>query len=65
MVNDKGRQPFEAKDEMEGCEAKVGDNKEKCLKHGDERMLCYKTCGAFMTDGDFQPGVERKQVFEW
>lgn len=65
MVNDKGRAPFEAKDEMEGCAERVGPNKEKCLEHGDERMLCYKTCGSFISDDEFKPGEERRNLLGW
>lgn len=65
MVTDKGRRSFEAKDEMEGCEERVGEKKEKCLENGQERKLCYKTCGSFMTDDDFRPGEERRTVFGW
>ena len=65
LVNDKGRAPFEAEDEMEGCEEKVGLGKEKCLVNGPERKLCFKTCGTFMTEDKFRPGEERRKVFGW
>lgn len=65
LVEDKGRESFEAEDEMEGCEEKVGENKEKCLVHGAERMLCYKTCGAFIPDDKFKPGEERRTIVGW
>lgn len=65
LVEDKGREPFMAKDDLEGCEARVGEKKEKCMVHGDERMYCYDTCGFFITDDDYRPGEERQKVFEW
>ena len=65
LVEDKGRVHFEPHDEMDGCEEKVGDNNEKCLVHGAERMLCYKTCGAFITDEKYQPGEQRRSTFGW
>ena len=65
LAHDKGRRPFAAKDELEGCEERVGANKEKCLVNGPERMLCYATCGFFMSEEEFRPGDERTEVFGW
>lgn len=65
LAHDKGRRPFVAKDELEGCEERVGANKEKCLVNGPERMLCYATCGFFMSEDEFRPGDERTEVFGW
>jgi len=62
MLNDKGRQPFEPKDAISGCEHRVGKNKEKCLVHGEVRMRCYKTCGFFKSDENYRPGLERTIV---
>ena len=65
LVNDKGRRPFEPKDEMENCEERVGENKEKCFVHGNERMLCYKTCGTFTPDDKYKLGEQRHKVVGW
>ena len=65
LVNDKGRTEFEAEDEMDNCEERVGEGGENCLRHGPERMLCYKTCGTFMEDDEFRPGAHRGEVFGW
>jgi len=62
MMNDKGRQPFEPVDAIEGCEDRVGENKEECMVHGEVRMNCYKTCGFFKDDGEYRPGEERAVV---
>ena len=65
LVNDKGRRPFEPKDEMENCEERVGENKEKCFVHGNERMLCYKTCGTFTPDDKYKLREQRHKVVGW
>lgn len=65
LANDKGRRPFEPKDELRDCETKVGPGKEKCWVNGIERKRCYKTCGFFMPDDEFRPGEEREKVFGW
>ncbi|KAL7543508.1 hypothetical protein ACHAXR_012794 [Thalassiosira sp. AJA248-18] len=65
LTGDKGRVSFVAEDEMEGCEEKVGEKKEKCLVHGHERMLCYKTCGAFISDDKYSLGEERRKMVGW
>ena len=62
MMNDKGRQPFEPVDAIEGCEYRIGENKDECMVHGEVRMNCYKTCGFFKDDGEYRPGEERKIV---
>mmetsp|Transcript_19450 Transcript_19450/g.42294 ORF Transcript_19450/g.42294 Transcript_19450/m.42294 type:complete len:820 (-) Transcript_19450:205-2664(-) len=65
LVSDKGRVPFEAKDDLEGCEERVGEKKEKCVQNTIERKRCYKTCGTFVTDDKYRPGEERQKVFGW
>jgi len=62
MLDDKGRKPFEPVDAIEGCEYRVGENKEECMVHGEVRMNCYKTCGFFKDDSEYRPGEERKVV---
>ena len=62
MLDDRGRKPFEPVDAIEGCEYRVGENKEECMVHGEVRMNCYKTCGFFKDDGEYRPGEERKVV---
>mmetsp|Transcript_31582 Transcript_31582/g.67312 ORF Transcript_31582/g.67312 Transcript_31582/m.67312 type:complete len:85 (-) Transcript_31582:434-688(-) len=65
LKDDKGREPFEPKDELKNCESRVGENKEKCWVNSNERKRCYKTCGFFMSDDEFRPGEEREKVFGW
>ena len=65
LVGDRGRDPFEAEDAMGNCKEKVGGGKEQCLVNGPERKLCFKTCGTFMTEDEFRPGEERREVFGW
>jgi len=63
MLDDEGRAPLVVKDQIPGCAERVGPNKEKCFVHTEERQKCWKTCGAFIDDEDYRPGVSRKTVY--
>lgn len=65
LAEDRGRMPFEAVDAMDDCEVRVGPKKEKCVQNTDERKLCFKTCGMFMTEDEYHPGERRAEVLGW